>query len=303
MRVIVEIVAGPSAGRKLELRTGQAGVVGRASGAELSLRGDESMAGEHFVVECDRAGGCLLRALTRGRPVYLNGVKVTKEPLKDGDEITAGDNTFKVTIELEPSDAAKRAPAPTPVVVAPAPKAGPSGKESAERAVDLLKYLRNSQPLYALLDAARDEQILELLQSAKVEYQSLYEGSAAEELAAAAPYLVRLPAESKLLETLARDGWGKSWGVYLTCQQPFKEVRKHLRRFLKVESEREEYLFRFYDPRVLRVFLPVCTAEETGEFFGPVDRFLMEAKDSALLLKYQAVREGVREEPVALFAV
>src|SRR5262249_14796151 len=131
-------------------------------------------------------------------------------------------------------------------------------------------------------------------------YQCLYEGAPAEELAEVAPYLVRLPPQSKLLETLVGEAWGKAWGVFLTNPQPFKEVRRHFWRFLKIESEGEEYLFRFYDPRGPRVCLPVCNSEETQEFFGPVDRFLMEGKDPTFLLRFTATRQGVKEEAVLI---
>ena len=35
-------------------------------------------------------------------------------------------------------------------------------------------------------------------------------------------------------------------------------------------------LFRYYDPRVLRSFLPACNAAELHQFFGPVQSFIVE---------------------------
>jgi hypothetical protein len=126
-----------------------------------------------------------------------------------------------------------------------------------------------------------------LLTSAE-EHQSLYEGPKGDDLAPFAPYLVRLPPRSQLLDALVRQAWGHSWGVYLTCDRPFKEVRKHFRHFLFVRTpdDRDLY-FRFYDPRVLRVFLPTCTPNELREFFGPVDRFLLEADNPDRLLTFR----------------
>lgn len=40
-------------------------------------------------------------------------------------------------------------------------------------------------------------------------------------------------------------------------------------------------LFRYYDPIVLAMFLPTCTAAELGELFGPIDAFLIEAGSGA----------------------
>ena len=53
--------------------------------------------------------------------------------------------------------------------------------------------LRNDcQPLYAVLDAARDIKILAVLMESKEEHQSLYEGVQGAQLSQVAPYLVRL---------------------------------------------------------------------------------------------------------------
>ena len=55
----------------------------------------------------------------------------------------------------------------------------------------------------------------------------------------------------------------------------FSVVFRHFRRFLTVvrERDRRRVLFRFYDPRILRTFLPVCTPDELKQFFGPVSEF------------------------------
>jgi hypothetical protein len=48
---------------------------------------------------------------------------------------------------------------------------------------------------------------------------------------------------------------------------------------LRVETEDGQRLvFRYFDPRVLRVFLPVCTPAEKNDFFGPVYRFFIEGR-------------------------
>jgi hypothetical protein len=149
------------------------------------------------------------------------------------------------------------------------------------------------EPLFALLDAARSPNVLELLRDGREEYQSLYEGPKAEEWAAFAPYLVALPPGSRLLEDVVRGGWGQSWGVYLSCRQPLGEVRKHLRHFLRVQLEGgPRVLFRFYDPRVLRVFLPACGSEEAETFFGPVRTYLMESKRGDAVLQFNHTGGG-----------
>jgi hypothetical protein len=45
-------------------------------------------------------------------------------------------------------------------------------------------------------------------------------------------------------------------------------------------------LFRYYDPRVLEVFLPACSAAQRKEFFGPVQHFYAESDAGKSVLRY-----------------
>jgi len=158
----------------------------------------------------------------------------------------------------------------------------------------VVKFLRaQPQPLYALLDAARSPRVLELLKESKEEYQSLYEGDKGVTIAPWGPWLVRLPAESPLLEALVKEGWGESWSVFLTAKASFAEVRKHFRHFLLVRlPDGREVYFRFYDPRVLRTFLPTCSVNESAELFGPIQGFVTESPDRHALFHITATARG-----------
>jgi len=160
---------------------------------------------------------------------------------------------------------------------------------------DALAILRSEkEPLFGILDAARSRRILELLRDSSEEFQSLYEGKSAEDLVDFAPYVVELPVGSELLEDLIREGWGDSWGVYLKCGLPLDEVRRHFRKFLMIEVGERKAYFRFYDPRVLRIFLPTCSLSDRHEFFGPVEAFWSEASDQTGVLRFS--NPGVRHE-------
>lgn len=156
----------------------------------------------------------------------------------------------------------------------------------------VLHILRQQQePLFTILDAARDQGVLELLRQSRVEYQSLYEGAQALVLSEVAPYLVSLSGDFDVLPQLVSTGWGKSWGVFLTSSLPFKTLRRHLRRFLMVDEEQTggRLYFRFYDPRVLRTFLPTCSPHQKEEFFGEISSFLLESS-SGELSRYERPR-------------
>jgi Domain of unknown function (DUF4123) len=162
----------------------------------------------------------------------------------------------------------------------------PPMKEVSALKSNALKSLSTSSaPLFAVLDSARTERILHFLRNSREEYQSLYEGPEAQKLSRVAPYLLSLPEGSPALGQLVEQGWGESWGIYLSCRLPLKELRRHLRRFLLGESEetRESLYFRFYDPRVLRVFLPTCTTQQWSGFFGEAECFWMESREGEVI--------------------
>ena len=160
-----------------------------------------------------------------------------------------------------------------------------------------------SLPLYALLDAAREPAIPGWLANSGQQFESLYSGDAAKELEDVAPYLVRLTRDSELRTTLVRRGWGQAWGVYVLCADSFDEVRRHFRRLLKVEVEDgHELFFRFYDPRVLRDFLPTCSLDQLNEFFGPVHQFLLEGEDPQEALFFSNEMKGLGRRVVRVSA-
>jgi hypothetical protein len=130
-----------------------------------------------------------------------------------------------------------------------------------------------------LLDGARDPGIVGLLRAGGLEYTCLFSGPLHPELQAAAPYLVHLAAGSPTTERLLRRGWGRAWGI-LTVAAPdvtLVQQRLHFKKFLRVRSEDgRELAFRYYDPRVLNVYLPTCTADEFHTLLGPLGALIAE---------------------------
>jgi hypothetical protein len=172
----------------------------------------------------------------------------------------------------------------------------------ASRAEHLRSILeRHPMPLFAVLDAARNEEVLPTLRREARTYRSLYEGWQGDGLAEVAPYLVELAPDVPLLETLTETAWGDSWGVYLFSDASFADLRRHLRRSLKVRTEDgRSLLFRWYDPRVLRAYLPTCDADEARAFFGPVAWAACEGRDGREFLRYMPTAEGVRTDAETL---
>src|SRR6266852_19910 len=303
MRVILEIGTGALAGTKIPLKPGQSARIGRTPKADHAFPDDKLMSGSHFVIECTEKG-CRIRDLNSSNGTFLNGKKVAEATLQNGDEIVAGRTKFLVRIESVKVEA----PVPTPPASRPhhaatAPRQTPPKPQvpltPQERLLVMLR--KDFQPLYALLDAAREPSVLKVIFESKEEYQSLYDGAAGAQLTHFAPYLVRIPPKSPLLDTLVQQAWAKSWGVYLTCGQSLKDLRTHFRHFLTVKlPDGKQVSFRYYDPRVLRLFLPTCNVEEIAQFFGPVKHFLVEAEDPGLVLQFTRGAKGAEKKELRL---
>ena len=141
--------------------------------------------------------------------------------------------------------------------------------------------------VWAVLDLARDRRIHGALLESRLEFLCLYAGRIPRELELAAPHIVELLPGHRLLDRLFGDGWGASWGIFARIEDP-SMLRRHLRRLLKVRDEDgRSLLFRFYDPRVLRTYLPTCRADELAQMFGPVAGYVAEGERGTNLIDFR----------------
>jgi hypothetical protein len=154
--------------------------------------------------------------------------------------------------------------------------------------------LRPNEQLYAVVDAAQDEQLaLALRDDDHQPAMSLFEEPGATRLAHVAPWLTEIDPSEDCLK-LWTQRLGGDAGILLISSSAVDVVRAHLRGILRVQDEEgEQYFFRFYDPRVLRAYFPTCTGVEAEEFFGPVRCFLVESEDAKALLQYSPSQGGV----------
>ncbi len=140
---------------------------------------------------------------------------------------------------------------------------------------------------YLLFDAARAEMNLYKAQELNSNGQSLYKGRAEEDLAGVAPYLFTAKENTPFTEWYLKEGWNQSWGTLLFANAAFEDVYKHFRKFLMVKTEdNKELYFRFYDPRVLRIFLPTCDKEQLKQIFGPVRHFITESENEGEAIQF-----------------
>ena len=159
--------------------------------------------------------------------------------------------------------------------------------------------------VYAVLDGASvpDLELPKLLWKLKPEHVCLYRGQLEPDMAEVAPYLVKLEFDHPFTKLVLEKGWGNHWGVFAVTglEADLRKMRTHFRKFLMVISpEGKSIYFRYYDPRVLRVYLPTCNTEEIQTVFGPISCYYLEDEDPAILLRLSGDGEKVRVEKIKL---
>lgn len=255
---VIEVASGARRGHKIALSPGDELRVGRTADADLVIADDAELRGVHFALSWD-GEACRVTHLADGAETTLDGLAIHRGDVRHGAVIHAGNTMVLVHIEGTARALWLRA----------------DGGAAAPAAMGGL-----ARPLFVLLDLAMDVRLVSLLREATEPSASLLDGVAAARLCDVAPSLVSLPSDSGLFDALLALGWAADWGVYVQAPSGLADLRDHFARMLHVKNEQErELLFRFFDPRVLRDFLPMSTRRQRFELFGEAEAFVVRGHD------------------------
>jgi hypothetical protein len=167
-----------------------------------------------------------------------------------------------------------------------------------------LRALPAHARIYAVLDGARDAPALyDWVKQSKLPAEPLMGKSIALPLLRVSPWLVELPRISAHPRRLLEWTWGRSCGVFLAAplDTPMRAVALSLKRILRAALEDGgRVLFRYYDPRVLREFLPTCSGSQWEQIRGPIEAFFAESADAAELLRFTDAHGGPHREATRL---
>jgi hypothetical protein len=137
---------------------------------------------------------------------------------------------------------------------------------------------------FALLDGAGIPTLLDKLYgAASLEFECLYSGELAPDVAQVAPYIVRLEAGTDFAAWVLA-GWGEQRGIFVHVGEgvDMPLLRRHFRKLNMVYGpDASPLLFRYYDPRVMGQILPSCDAAQLKDMFGPVSRYVIEREGVA----------------------
>jgi hypothetical protein len=159
---------------------------------------------------------------------------------------------------------------------------------------------KNDTRAYAILDGASCPELLEMLDQYKPVSVCLFRGVSDLQMEAVAPYLVQFEPDSPFSDWLLGDWKGKHRGIFVISPThvPFNTMRNHFRDMTKARlPDGKVVYFRYYDPRVLTVFLPTCNEEELQQIFSCIDVFLAEETDGLVGYSLTGGKLEVRRTP------
>jgi hypothetical protein len=149
-------------------------------------------------------------------------------------------------------------------------------------------YREDAAGIFAVLDGASVPGLRQRLADEEPEHVCLYAGELEPDMEEVAPYLVKLVNGDAFTNWVLDRGWGNHWGIFAESSSELPAMRRHFRSLLTVHDPNgKPMLFRYYDPRVLRVFLPTCTSTELNAMFGPVQSYSMEDESGAAMLRFR----------------
>jgi hypothetical protein len=155
--------------------------------------------------------------------------------------------------------------------------------------------------VFAVLDGASIPGLLENLAEQQPEHVCLYRGELEPDMAEVAPYLIKLEPDSDFTDWLIEKGWGNHWGIFVISGESLSALRRHFRKFLIVyDPDGKPVYFRYYDPRVLRTYLPNCNNEELTTVFGQIDNYLLEDEDKEAALRFRNASGALLQEKLTL---
>jgi hypothetical protein len=141
--------------------------------------------------------------------------------------------------------------------------------------------------VFAALDGASVPELLDKLYGLLPEFECIFSGELEPDMAEVAPYLIQLYPNSEFTKWVVTHGWGQHWGIFAVGTADFRAIRNHFRSLSTVyDAAGTPMLFRYYDPRVMRTYLPTCNADELATVFGPSAYYIMEDTDPWSLLRF-----------------
>jgi hypothetical protein len=142
--------------------------------------------------------------------------------------------------------------------------------------------------VYTVIDGASAPILLGKIAEYEPKYTCLFRGELSIEMAEVAPYMVKLKPDDDFTNWLLEYATEYPCCIFAQTDKDFLALRKHFRSFLRVESPEGETLhFRYYDPRVLNVYLPSCEEEDNKILYADViERYFLFDRNEQIFTEF-----------------
>ncbi len=290
MPLVLTVLHGQASGDLTLTPTRGTAMLGRSPACDIVLD-DIYVNDSHAAIYFD-ASGPRIRDLGSKTGTWVNGVGVQsfEAPLATGDRVQVGQTMFSVEVMAE--DAPPRE----------------TGDEEALASTfqttphDCARFALRAEgaPLFALVDVARDPELLEMLNESGEEFSALDETADPGALGEAAPFLVAFSRGSLFLGQMLEGAWGNDQAVFFTSDAPFRDVYAHCLGLIEQDEARAFVGPRLWLPEVLGERLAGVEGDEARALFGPVKTFLIESDDEGVMLRWFMQGDAVESERVEL---
>ena len=138
---------------------------------------------------------------------------------------------------------------------------------------------------YALLDAAKVTNFVEMLETSSLEHRCLFKGVAYDELKDAAPWIVRLEEHNTFTRNLFTSAgmpsnmWDREPGIYIRSRATLDELWKHFRKFTKARDNKGAwYYIKYWEPAFFVDYVLSMRPEKQKIIIGDCDSFVIVRK-------------------------
>lgn len=159
--------------------------------------------------------------------------------------------------------------------------------------------LNDPNHLYAIIDCSRRGGIFQWLKSSKLTKESLFSGNTQIMMEEIAPYLIQYKQEDfHLWSELLDQYWATSSLFFISSYRNSDQLRLQLKKcFIAETPTGKEALFRFFDPRAWRSFLPMATSQQVDYIYGDaIDTVHTESQCGEKLFSFDHQKRSVLDK-------
>lgn len=140
---------------------------------------------------------------------------------------------------------------------------------------------------YLLLDGAQIDDLLKTIYrlNKSAEVDVLYINTRFAELQKVSPILVKVQSGEPLFHKFQQD-WQQTAGIHFIAKGDIYTLGNHLRSSLQAKINNQPVIFRYYDPRILELWLETISIEQQSQFMGPITTLYIFSSKEQKQLEY-----------------